>query len=57
MKQFWVDARPWNKDIVTTAIESGADAIVAETAAEVKTARADHHHCPGRRPCAGKRRH
>ena len=36
MKQFWVDARPWNKDVVTTAIESGADAIVAENAAEVK---------------------
>ena len=36
MKQFWVDARPWNKDIVTTAIESGADAVVAEKAADVK---------------------
>jgi 3-dehydroquinate synthase II len=36
MKQFWVDARAGNKDVVTTAIESGADAIVAEHAAEVK---------------------
>ena len=36
MKQFWVDARPWNKDVVTTAIESGADAVVAEKAADVK---------------------
>ncbi len=36
MKQFWVDARPWNKEIVTTAIESGADAVVAERAGDVK---------------------
>jgi 3-dehydroquinate synthase II len=36
MKQFWVDARPWNKDVVTTAIESGADAVVAEKAGDVK---------------------
>ncbi|MGA9085794.1 MAG: 3-dehydroquinate synthase II [Methanoregula sp.] len=36
MKQFWVDCRPWNKDIATTAIESGADAIVADRAADVK---------------------
>ena len=36
MKQFWVDARPWNKDIVTTAIESGADAVVADRAGDVK---------------------
>jgi len=32
MKQFWVDARPWNKEIVTTAIESGADAVVTDRA-------------------------
>jgi len=36
MKQFWVDARPWNKEIVTTAIESGADAVVADRAGDVK---------------------
>lgn len=28
MKKFWVDARPWNKNIVTTALESGAHAVV-----------------------------
>jgi 3-dehydroquinate synthase II len=32
MKQFWVDVRPWHKDIATTAIESGADALVVERA-------------------------
>ena len=36
MKQFWVDVRPWNKEIATTAIESGADALVAEHADDVK---------------------
>jgi len=36
MKQFWVDCRPWKKEIATTAIESGADAIVAENADDVK---------------------
>jgi len=36
MKQFWVDARPWNKEIATTAIESGADAIVTDKAENVK---------------------
>ena len=36
MKQFWVDCRPWNKDVATTAIESGADAIVADRAEDVK---------------------
>jgi 3-dehydroquinate synthase II len=28
MPAFWVDARPWNKELVTAAIESGADAIL-----------------------------
>lgn len=28
MKKFWVDARPWDKKIVTTALESGAHAVV-----------------------------
>ncbi len=36
MKQFWVDARPWNKEIATTAIESGADALVVDRAEDVK---------------------
>ncbi|HGJ65058.1 TPA: 3-dehydroquinate synthase II [bacterium] len=27
MKKFWLDAREWNRDIVTTALESGADAV------------------------------
>ena len=27
MKKFWVDARPWNKEIVTCALESGAHAV------------------------------
>ena len=36
MKQFWVDIRPWNKEIATTAIESGADALVVDKADDVK---------------------
>jgi len=36
MKQFWVDIRPWNKEIATTAIESGADAIVVDHAEDVR---------------------
>lgn len=28
MKRVWLDARSWNKDLVTTAIESGVDAVV-----------------------------
>ncbi|MDP8248090.1 MAG: 3-dehydroquinate synthase II [Candidatus Tritonobacter lacicola] len=28
MKSFWVDVRPWDKDMVTTALESGADAVI-----------------------------
>ncbi len=36
MKQFWVDCRPWNKEIATTAIESGADALVVDKAEDVK---------------------
>lgn len=30
MKQFWVDVRPWRKEIATAAIEAGADALVVE---------------------------
>jgi 3-dehydroquinate synthase II len=36
MKQFWVDCRPWNKEIATTAIESGADAVIADRADDVR---------------------
>ncbi len=32
MKEFWVDCRPWNKGIATTAIESGADTLVLDLA-------------------------
>ncbi len=30
MKLFWVKAVPWNKKIVTSAIEAGADAVIVE---------------------------
>jgi 3-dehydroquinate synthase II len=36
MKEFWVDARPFRKKIVTTAIESGADAIVTDEPEKVR---------------------
>jgi 3-dehydroquinate synthase II len=36
MKALWVDVRPWNKDLATTAIESGADALVVDEAAAVR---------------------
>ena len=36
MKQFWVDVRPWSKEIATTAIESGADALVVDKADDVR---------------------
>lgn len=36
MKQFWVDVRPWRKDLATTAIESGADALVTDDAERVR---------------------
>ncbi|HOS82394.1 MAG TPA: 3-dehydroquinate synthase II [Methanolinea sp.] len=36
MKEFWVDARPWRKNIATAALESGAGTIVADSAAGVK---------------------
>jgi 3-dehydroquinate synthase II len=36
MKQFWVDVRPWKKEIATTAIESGADALVVDKTENVK---------------------
>lgn len=36
MKELWVDIRPWRKALATAAIESGADAIVVEKAAQVR---------------------
>jgi 3-dehydroquinate synthase II len=36
MKQFWVECRPWNKEIATTAIESGADALFVDRAEDVR---------------------
>jgi len=36
MKELWVDVRPWKKDLATTAIESGADALVVEKASKVR---------------------
>lgn len=36
MKELWVDARPWKKELVTTALESGADAIVSGEADPVR---------------------
>ncbi|MDG6257261.1 MAG: 3-dehydroquinate synthase II [Methanomicrobiaceae archaeon] len=36
MKSFWVDVRPWDKVLATTAIESGADALVVDEAAAVR---------------------
>ena len=36
MKQFWVDLRPWNKEIATTALESGVDAVVVDSADEIR---------------------
>lgn len=36
MKLFWVDVRPWNKEIATTAIESGADALVVDKTEDVR---------------------
>jgi Predicted alternative 3-dehydroquinate synthase len=35
MKEFWVDIRPWKKELATAAIESGADVIVADHAGPV----------------------
>ena len=36
MKQFWVDIRAWNKEIATTALESGVDAVVVDSADEIR---------------------
>ena len=36
MKQFWVDIRPWRKNLATAAIESGADTLVVDDAEHVR---------------------
>jgi len=28
MKEIWVKADPWKKELVTTALEAGADAVI-----------------------------
>ena len=55
MKQFWVDVRPWNKEIATTAIESGADALVVDRAEDVRRLGQHHHGCSRRGPEDRKR--
>jgi 3-dehydroquinate synthase II len=36
MKLFWVDLRPWNRDLATAALESGADALVLDRAEDAR---------------------
>jgi 3-dehydroquinate synthase II len=36
MKEFWVDIRPYRKELATAAIESGADVIVTDSAAPIR---------------------
>jgi 3-dehydroquinate synthase II len=36
MKEFWVDVRPWDKNIATTALESGADVLIVDHASQAK---------------------
>lgn len=36
MKSLWVGVRPWDKKLVTTAIESGAEAVLVDSAAPVR---------------------
>jgi 3-dehydroquinate synthase II len=36
MKEIWVDIRPWKKSLATAAIESGADAVIVDTAAPMR---------------------
>ena len=31
MKKIWVNIDPWNKEMVTTALEGGADGLVVPT--------------------------
>jgi len=54
MKEFWVDCRPWNKGVATTAIESGADTLVLDQAisgrelGRIRTVAPDGDLVPGR---------
>jgi 3-dehydroquinate synthase II len=36
MKEFWVDIRPFRKEIATTALESGADTVLADNASQIR---------------------
>ncbi len=36
MKEFWVEVRPWNKNLATTALESGATAIFTDEPEKAK---------------------
>jgi 3-dehydroquinate synthase II len=36
MKEFWVEVIPWDKDLATTSIESGANLLVVEDPARVR---------------------
>lgn len=36
MKEFWVEVRPWNKNLATTALESGATAIFTDDPGKAK---------------------
>lgn len=36
MKKIYIDVRPWNKELVITALESGADGIVTDSAEKVR---------------------
>ena len=57
MKQIWVKVDPWDKELVTTALESGADAVwvPAGRSQEVKALGLVRVIAPGRRPGAGAR--
>jgi len=54
MKEFWVEVRPWKKELATTALESGADVLVVDHAAKaqglarVRTVAPDGDLVPGR---------
>lgn len=54
MKEFWVEVRPWKKELATTALESGADVLVVDHAAKaqelarIRTVAPDGDLVPGR---------
>jgi 3-dehydroquinate synthase II len=56
MKKLWIDARPYKKDIITTALESGAEAVVLEkgdtekvrSLGKIKTVAEDGNLVPGK---------